>query len=276
MLADMVITSPFLLMISGRDALRFWPEHIPVLFFRYAGQGVLAGLAATAFGVGGIEVLVAMLAAVLVGQMLHREHRAATRVLDSTVDALAAAIDARDSYTAGPSRRVADYAARIAVAAGWSKAMVERTRRAGLLHDVGKLGVADRVLLKPGSLDAEEYAHIQRHAAVGQTSVERVEGLAGIASIVGQHHERWDGAGYPRQIAARAIRPEARLVAIADVYDALTTDRPYRAALPEDEVLAHLDREAGRQLDPDLTRMFLSAVHAGRTAGVMFCYCATH
>lgn len=276
MLADMVLSSAVAWRRSGRSALLFWPEHMPVLFARYAGQGVLAGLAAYSFTLGGAPVLTALLLAGLCAQLLYHLQRRVSGVMESIVDALSSAIDARDSYTAGHSARVGDYAARVALQLGWSKAQIERTRTAGLLHDVGKLGVADDVLHKPGSLDHAEYSHIQQHARIGQQIVSRVGGLRCVALIVGQHHERWDGAGYPDQLRGEQIRPEARLVAIADVYDAMTTARPYRGALPEDDVLAHLEREAGHQFDPALVKVFLRTVQDSATAGVMFCYCATH
>ncbi|MDO9444718.1 MAG: HD domain-containing protein [Dehalococcoidia bacterium] len=140
MLTDMAVASSVAWRADGLRALAFWPQHMPVLFGRYAGQGIAAGLAAYAFTLGGAPALLLLLSATFCGQWLHRLYREGRALLDSTVGALAAAVDARDAYTAGHSARVAEYGARVAVDLGWPKAMVERTRTAGLLHDVGKLG----------------------------------------------------------------------------------------------------------------------------------------
>ncbi|MDO9444717.1 MAG: HD domain-containing phosphohydrolase [Dehalococcoidia bacterium] len=132
------------------------------------------------------------------------------------------------------------------------------------------------MLYKPGGLDPTEYAHIQRHPAIGQHIISRVGGLRPVAEIVGQHHERWDGGGYPQGLRGAEIALEARLVSLADVYDALTTARPYRGPLPDAQVLARIEAEAGAQFDPDLARAFLRVIEDGRASGVFFCYCATH
>jgi HD-GYP domain-containing protein (c-di-GMP phosphodiesterase class II) len=139
-----------------------------------------------------------------------------------------------------------------------------------------KLGVADDVLHKPGPLSDAEFDQMKRHASVGEEIVAQVRGLSGIATIVGQDHERWAGGGYPRGLAGEEILPEARLIAVADVFDAMTTDRPYRAALTEDDALSHLESVAGSQLDPHLTVAFVDLVRTPRGSGVAFCYCATH
>ncbi len=276
MLCDVVVASAAGWRTGGRFALAFWDEHLPILFLRYATQGVIAGVIAYWYVKDGTATLFAILVGVVTAQSLYFVYRRAEGAVESAVSALSSAIDARDPYTAGHSIRVADYATRVALHLGWSKARVEQVRRAGLLHDVGKLGVADAVLHKPGKLDDAEFAQMKRHAAVGATIVSQVQGLRLIAKIVGQDHERWEGGGYPTGLVGEAILPAARLIAVADVYDAMTTSRPYRDALPESDVLCHLEAESGRQLDPGLTAAFLRVVHEESAAGVMFCYCATH
>lgn len=261
---------------GGRAALAFWGEHLPMLFVRYGAQGVVAGLAAHWYALSGDGALVLAVGGLLLTQAAYYFWRDARATLESAIGALSLAIDARDPYTAGHSQRVAEYAARIAVHLGWSKGRTQRVRWAGLLHDVGKLGVADEVLHKPGPYTPAEYEHMQRHAAMGEAIVAQVRGLAQVARLVGQDHERWAGGGYPRGLQGVDILPEARLLAIADVFDAMTTDRPYRRALDEEEALAHLERQAGGQLDPDLTSAFVRAVRTQRAWGVAFCYCATH
>lgn len=276
MLCDLVVASVAAWRASGPEALAFWDEHLPVLFLRYASQGIAAGLIAHGYVVGSAGALAGLLVGVVIAQSIYLAHRRAEATIESAVAALASAIDARDPYTAGHSTRVAEYAGRVALSLGWSKAKVERIRKAGLLHDVGKLGVTDDVLHKSGKLTHSEFEHMKRHATVGAAIVAQVQGLSRIAAIVGQDHERWSGGGYPEGRAGKQILPEARLIAIADVYDAMTTTRPYRQALPEDDVLRHLEREAGRQFDPVLSEAFIRVVRDNNAAGVLFCYCATH
>jgi hypothetical protein len=276
MLVDFIASSLAALRTGRSDALDFWRDHLPVLFVRYGTQGFAAGLIVFWYQDSGGLALDAAMAGLLLLQAVYFFYRRADQAVESAIAALASAIDARDPYTAGHSVRVADYAALAAVRLGWSKARVARTNKAGLLHDVGKLGVADDVLHKPGALSDAEFEHMKRHAAVGEEIIGRVQGLAGIAKIVGQDHERWAGGGYPRGLIGEEIRPEARLIAVADVFDAMTTDRPYRRALTEEDALAHLEGVAGSQLDPLFTAAFIDLVRTPRTSGVAFCYCATH
>ncbi len=135
------------------------------------------------------------------------------------------------------------------MALGLGAAEAETIARAGLLHDIGKIGVAEHVLRKPGPLDAEDWAQMRRHPLVGAQIVEAFDFFEAGAVIIRHHHERWDGGGYPDGLRGPAIPLGARIVAVADVYDALTSARPYRAALGHDEALALVAAQAGRTLD---------------------------
>ncbi|CAA9320372.1 MAG: Metal dependent phosphohydrolase, HD region, partial [uncultured Gemmatimonadaceae bacterium] len=175
------------------------------------------------------------------------------------LERLAQAAEVRDDDTGLHTRRVGELSARIAAALGLPDADVALIRQAAPLHDVGKIGVPDAVLLKAGRLTAAEFAVIQEHAALGA----RI--LAGSAApltrlaeaIAHAHHERWDGAGYPRGLAGEAIPLAARIVAVADVYDALTNARPYRGAWPEEAVIDHIRAGAGTHFDPAVVAAFL-------------------
>lgn len=276
MLADFVASSLATLGSRRKGSLDFWLGHLPVLFVRYGLQGIVAGLIIYWHNESGASALATATAAMLVLQAAYHFYRRAEDTTESAIAALASAIDARDPYTAGHSARVAEYAAFTAVQLGWSKAKVRRTERAGLLHDIGKLGVPDAVLFKPGSLSDAEFDQMKRHAGFGEEIVGQVRGLRDVARVVGQDHEQWAGGGYPRGLSGPMILEEARLIAVADVFDAMTTDRPYRPALPESEAMEHLRRVAGSQLDPDLTNSFVRAINRASTAGVAFCFCATH
>jgi HD-GYP domain-containing protein (c-di-GMP phosphodiesterase class II) len=167
-----------------------------------------------------------------------------------TIKALTASIDAKDRYTRGHSERVAWLSAALARALGRSEAECRRIHIAGLVHDVGKIGVPEAVLCKPGRLTDDEFAWIKKHPTIGHTILSGIPLLADILPGVLHHHERIDGKGYPAGLAGDAIPLMARIIAVADTFDALSSTRSYRAARPRDVVLAEIARSAGTQLDP--------------------------
>jgi putative nucleotidyltransferase with HDIG domain len=168
---------------------------------------------------------------------------------------LANALEAKDVYTRGHSERVAALARRIALAAGVAPGAADTVAQAGLLHDLGKIAIPERVLRKPGPLSEEEWAVMRRHPIVGAQIVAPLEFFADGAVIVRHHHERHDGSGYPDGLRGELIPLGARIVAVADVYDALTSDRPYRPSLARAEVVRCLEAEAGQTLDARLTAL---------------------
>jgi HD-GYP domain-containing protein (c-di-GMP phosphodiesterase class II) len=170
---------------------------------------------------------------------------------------LANALEAKDGYTRGHSERVAALARRIALAAGVSPGGADTIAQAGLLHDLGKIGIPEGVLRKPGPLSEDEWAVMRRHPIVGAQIVAPLEFFADGAIIVRHHHERHDGSGYPDGLRGEMIPLGARIVAVADVYDALTSDRPYRRRLARAQVVQNLMEEAGQTLDPRLTALCL-------------------
>jgi len=174
----------------------------------------------------------------------------------ATLEAFARAIDARDPYTAGHSERVARCVVTLARAGGLPDAEIETLRRGSMLHDIGKVGVPDAVLRKPGPLDADERAAIEAHPAIGYYMLESVPFLAEALPAVRSHHERWDGQGYPDRLAGTDIHPHARLLAVADTYDAMTSARPYRTALSRDEAVRRIRAERGRQFEPAAIDIF--------------------
>src|SRR5690606_26088192 len=157
---------------------------------------------------------------------------------------------AKDRYTCGHSERVAMLARRIAQAAGLSGPQAERVHICGLLHDVGKIGVPEAVLCKPGRLNDEEFALITQHPAIGHRILKDIPMLEDVLPGVLHHHERFDGRGYPSGLAGQQIPLIARIIALADTFDAMSSTRSYRPAMPRERVLAEITREAGSQLDP--------------------------
>ncbi|HTU86108.1 MAG TPA: diguanylate cyclase [Solirubrobacteraceae bacterium] len=172
---------------------------------------------------------------------------------------LAETLDLRDAGTAQHSRTVGEYARQTAIALGFGPDRIERIHAAGVLHDLGKLGITDAVLHKPSALDDAEWKEIRRHPEIGARILEHA-GLHDIASWVVAHHERVDGRGYPKGIAGEGIPIEARILAVADAYEAMIADRPYRAGLPAHDAREELNRCAGTQFDTVVVRAFLAAL----------------
>lgn len=182
------------------------------------------------------------------------------RLLESFFTVFAATLDARDPYTAGHSERVAEYSVWIAERAAFSEEEVDLLRKSALLHDIGKIGVRDHVLLKAGRLTDEEFEQIKQHPVIGYDILMQVqlpEPLQPVLPGVRSHHERFDGKGYPDRLAGHDIPVFGRLMAVADAYDAMTSDRPYRKGMPEEKALSIIREGRGTQWDPYFADLFL-------------------
>ena len=177
---------------------------------------------------------------------------------DDTLEALGAALDLRDNETAGHSHRVTRYCLELAKRMGCSGEQLKHIERGAYLHDIGKIGTPDAILLKPGKLTPEEREIMQQHAQVGYDLVSRIEFLHEAAEIVHSHQERYDGKGYPQGLAREAIPLGARIFAVADTFDAMTSNRPYRSALPLAEAFKEITSESGRQFDPQVVQVLTS------------------
>jgi putative nucleotidyltransferase with HDIG domain len=177
-----------------------------------------------------------------------------------TLTALARAIDAKSSWTAGHSERVTSLAMEIAQVMGYAEKDLERMRRGGLLHDIGKIGTPPGILDKPGRLTPEELKTMRDHVRLGAHILEPVPGFADALSIILQHHEWVDGSGYPQGLAGDAISLDARIFAVADCFDALVSDRPYRAGLSREQVIGMIKDGSGRQYDPKAVQAFLKVM----------------
>jgi hypothetical protein len=175
------------------------------------------------------------------------------------VRALTSAIDAKDPYTCGHSERVARVAVRIAEELGCDQSELDTLYISGLLHDVGKIGIDDDVLRKPGKLTTAEYEHIKTHTEIGHRILSDIKQLGEVLPVVLHHHEQWDGRGYPRGLAGASIPLLARIVAVADSFDAMGSDRPYRSGMPDEKLDAILRGGAGQQWDAEVVEAFFRA-----------------
>jgi len=192
-------------------------------------------------------------------KQLAEKHQELRTAYVQTIRALAEAVDAKDAYTRGHSERVGVYASKLAREMNFPKEFIERVYIAGVLHDVGKIGVPDHIITKPDRLTDDEYAEIKKHPEIGAKILEPVTFLADIVPCVRHHHEWYDGSdqGYPLHLAGERIPLPSRVILVADTVEAMTSDRPYRKALPLEAVLNELHRYAGTQFDPVCAKAML-------------------
>lgn len=215
------------------------------------GAAALAALAA---------ILCGLVITPIVMHLSRDNERKAQQVLASHVammEALGRAIAKRDSDTGAHNYRVAWIAARLGETLGLRDDAMRALIIGSFLHDVGKIGIPDRILLKPGRLDDDEMRVMRTHVALGEEIVADIPWLAAAAQVVACHHEKWDGSGYPRRLAGEAIPLAARIFAVADVFDALCSRRPYKEPMPLPQVLDILQRDAGSHFDPQVVRTFV-------------------
>jgi len=184
------------------------------------------------------------------------------QLVQASVQALAAAIDANDARTSAHLKRVAVYATSLAKALGLNDVEVDLVKQASLLHDVGKIGIKESILEKPGKLTPEEFAQVQKHPVIGRNILSEFRTLDSILPLVVHHHEHYNGRGYPYHCTDGEIPLGARIIAVADAFDAMTSDRPYRPAMTPDEAVAELKRCAGSQFDPEVVEVFLNVMES--------------
>jgi putative nucleotidyltransferase with HDIG domain len=177
---------------------------------------------------------------------------------DATIEGWAQALELRDMETEGHSRRVVDLTLELAREMGVEKKQLIHIRRGALLHDIGKMGVPDAILQKPGKLNKAEWEVIQEHPVFAYKWLAPIEFLKPALDIPYCHHERWDGSGYPRGLSKEEIPLSARIFSVVDVWDAMTSDRPYRKRLPKNEVAEYLKSQAGILFDEQMIKTFLS------------------
>lgn len=262
---------------AGRAGNWFWLRELVPTFTRYnlmalagaglTSAGILAGMSGLSFG---LVILLLMF-------MFVREHEIGHRRMVATVCLMASALEARDSYTKGHADRVSSYAVAIAEHLGWTGRSRRDLELAAHLHDIGKVGVPDDVLLKPGTFTDQDFEIMKTHSAIGAGIVQNSPEVRHVAPIVRQHHERLDGSGYPDGLSESSIVPAARIIGVADAFDAMTSNRPYRNAMDKTVALGIIERGKGTEFDSDVVDALLELADKKRLeAALQFGYCLTH
>ena len=202
---------------------------------------------------------------VVANAQLQRSQRAVEESQMEVLHRLAQAAELRDDDTGQHTQRVGEMAAKLARKLGFDDTQVEMMRRAAPLHDVGKIGISDSILLKPGKLTPEEFGVMKTHASIGAALLQAGQSpfVRAAETIALTHHERFDGNGYPQGLAGENIPLEGRILAVVDVFDALTHERPYKKAWPIEEALDEIEKQAGKQFDPRVVSAFLELMQAG-------------
>lgn len=258
-------------LLTGASPSQTWRKHFIWLAPQYLAMGLVGAVGAASYmamGVPGIVGYSIPLLAVHYTLRLYVQRaeadleqvRGLNTQLETTndqlIEALAAIVDARDALLYGHSAQVALYAVKIGEAMGLRGEALERVRKAALLHDVGKVAVPEELLFKPESLTEREYGMIQHHAIVGERLVALVDALRPLSVLVGQHHEAWDGNGYPRGLRGEEIELGARIINLCDALDTILSDRPYKTGYPLHWAVAEVDRCSGAQFDPAVVAAF--------------------
>ena len=278
---EFFVTAVTLLIRHGTRPLELWRLLRGSMAVSVALYAPVTALIAFTYGRVGVEVLAFFVVPLIAAHLSFGMHARQAQLIEelgesnerladanehlrliniSFAGAMVRALDARDKYTAGHSLAVAMYSRDIALELGLPAAEVERVHLAALVHDIGKIGISADLLDKTSALDDDEWAEMRRHSAIGAEILAEVEDYGDIALIVRSHHERWDGAGYPDGLAGFGIPRLARLIAVADSYNAMTSDRPYRAAMSTERAIQQLVLGKGSQFEAPLVDAFVAVL----------------
>lgn len=276
---DIILLDVYMPEVNGFSVLKQLKEdppyrQVPVVFLtgdedvKTETAGLHAGVADFIRKPFAAEILLKRIRNIIELNRLHNdmasEIRAKTEKLSRAyiqiVEALAASVDAKDRYTHGHSSRVAAYSREIARRAGFNQAQQDTIFMMGLLHDVGKIGVPDTIINKPGRLTDEEFAVIKTHSSVGAEILKKITDYPELMTGARWHHERYDGKGYPDGLSGESIPEVARMIAVADTYDAMTSNRSYREALKQEQVRSEIEKCKGSQFDPRFADIMLQMI----------------
>lgn len=251
------IISGFLTSSSGQSFNSVWVNNVKGMFtsaIAVGTMGIIIAIAFIGYGYGAVLLFFGPLLLARYSFKLYIEMR---NLYISTIQALNKTVEAKDPYTSGHANRVEKFAVELATAYQLPFESIENIKTASILHDIGKIGINDAILNKTTRLTNEEYSEIMRHPSIGAEIISKVDFLKDITTIVKHHHERYDGHGYPDGLVGDQIPIEACVLTIADSYDAMTSDRPYRKALTPEEAFEELKKNSGTQFHPGLVDAFI-------------------
>jgi len=242
---------------KAHERLKTFPSIVLVGLLPMTFVAVIGVVLYRYMGIIAIPIIIAVLVMVDLTNLFRVYYRQSR--LENLL-AMVKVLEERDAYTKGHSERVANYATMLAKAVGMKGKAIERIRLAGFLHDIGKIGIPDRILNKPSHLTSDEFEEIKSHPVRGVEIISNLSHLRDIVPWILHHHEAWDGSGYPKGLKMEEIPIEARILAVADVYDALTTKRAYRSAFSKEEAIKIMNEMKGEKLDPQLVDLLISLI----------------
>ena len=257
----------FVMVVSFAQNVRIktiWRTSIKEMIPSYIAEAPMGFLMAIVYTEVGIVGILLFFLPLLLARRSFELYTKMRKVYLDTIRALAAAIDAKDPYTKGHSERVAETSVALAQELNLSDKDIENIEYTALLHDIGKIGIADNILGKNSSLTDKEFDKIKEHTIIGAKIIEPVDFLKNSYEAIYHHHERYNGAGYPDGIKEKDIPLSARIIAVADAYDAMGSDRPYRKKLNKDKILNELKDQAGKQFDPEIVKALISVLDRER------------
>jgi len=257
----------FVMVVSFAQNVRIatiWRTSIKETVPSYIAEAPMGFLMAIVYTEVGIVGILLFFLPLLLARRSFELYTKMRKVYLDTIRALAAAIDAKDPYTKGHSERVAEMSVALAQELNLSDRDIENIEYTALLHDIGKIGIADNILGKNGSLTNKEFDKIKEHTVMGAKIIEPVDFLKDSYKAIYHHHERYNGDGYPDGIKEKDIPLSARIIAVADAYDAMGSDRPYRKKLSNDKILNELKDQSGKQFDPEVIKAFISVLKRKR------------
>jgi len=263
-LVNSILVTMVISLAQDSKIITVWRLNIKEMIPSYLAEAPMGFIMAIVYVEVGIVGILLFFLPLLLARRSFELYTKMRKVYLDTIRALAAAIDAKDPYTKGHSERVAKMSVTLAQELNLSGREIENIEYTALLHDIGKIGIADSILGKKGSLTSQEFDKIKEHTAMGANIIEPVDFLKNSYWAIYHHHEKYNGKGYPDGLKSEDIPILARIIAVADAYDAMNSDRPYRKKLNKDKILKELKDQSGKQFDPEVVKALISVLDRER------------
>lgn len=256
-LINTIIISKLMNLLQGENFIKIWLKNIKGIIWNLLGVGIMGIIIALSFISYGYWAVILFFGPLLLARYSFKLYVEMRNFNIAIIQTLSKTLEARDPYTSGHSARVEEYAVKLASAYGLNYEKIESIKTAAILHDIGKIGIKDSILHKTDKLSQDEFAQIMAHPSIGADIISKIDIFRDLTPIVRHHHERYDGQGYPSGLKEDEIPLEACILAIADSFDAMTSDRPYRDALSRETALREIEDNAGSQFHPELAKQFV-------------------